>query len=227
MSAKQRVVVLISGSGSNLQAIIDATQAADYPGEICAVISNKENAYGLERARRAGIEAIALNHQAYNSREAFDAALKVKIDPLAPDAVVLAGFMRILTPSFVCAYQGRMLNIHPSLLPKYPGLHTHQRALEAQDATHGVTVHFVTGELDGGPSVLQATVPVLQNDTVDTLAERVLEQEHKIYPLALRWLLQGRLIYKDGKAIFDKTPLPPTGLSFNAISFCNGHTKAN
>jgi len=187
-----QVVVLISGGGSNLQALIDGAQA-DLPIHIRAVVSNEANAFGLERARRAHIETRVLNHRDYVSRDAYDAALGALIEDLDAGLVVLAGFMRILTPAFVARFQGRTLNIHPSLLPKFRGLHTHQRALEAGETVHGASVHFVTEELDGGPLVLQARVPVEPGDDADVLAARVLKQEHRIYPQVVRWFAQGRL----------------------------------
>lgn len=202
-----RIVVLISGSGSNLQAIIDGCNDGRINGNVVAVISNRPDVKGLERARNHGIEAITLDHRNFDSRETFDAALAQHIDSFEPELVILAGFMRILTPTFTGRYLGRMLNIHPSLLPKYPGLHTHKRALEAGDSEHGVTVHFVTAELDGGPAVLQARVPVLDNDTEDTLAARVLEQEHRIYPQAAGWFCDGRLTLQDNTALLDNTPV--------------------
>ena len=186
-----RLVVLISGSGSNLQAFIDASTDPAYPCEVVAVISNREGVFGLERAARAGIPAEVLDHTGFPSRESFDAALADHIDVHRPDIVILAGFMRILTPGFVTRYAGRLLNIHPSLLPKYPGLHTHQRAIDAGDTEAGATVHLVTEELDGGPVILQARVPVLPGDTAETLAARVLVQEHRIYPEAARLLASG------------------------------------
>lgn len=198
-----RVVVLISGSGSNLQAIIDQTEAGNLPITLAAVISNKADAGGLQRAAKHNIPARVLAHQDYADRESFDQTLMTLIDSFAPDLVVLAGFMRILTPAFTRHYLGRMLNIHPSLLPKYQGLHTHQRALDAGDSVHGVTVHFVTEELDGGPKVIQAEVPVLPNDTAETLAARVLVEEHRIYPMAIRWFAEGRLKMQDGMATLD------------------------
>jgi phosphoribosylglycinamide formyltransferase-1 len=186
-----RVAVLISGSGSNLQALIDAQ--ADAPYRIVAVISNVADAFGLERARRAGIPAEVLRHRAYADRAAYDQALGDLIDRYEPGLVVLAGFMRILTPGFVARYAGRMMNIHPSLLPKFRGLHTHQRALDAGESVHGASVHFVTDELDGGPLIVQARIPVLPGDDAETLAARVLTREHRIYPLAVRWFAEGRL----------------------------------
>jgi phosphoribosylglycinamide formyltransferase-1 len=189
---RSRLVVLISGGGSNLQAFIDAAADPAYPCEVVAVISNRAGVFGLERAARAGIPAEVLDHTAFASRDAFDTALAGRIDAHAPDIVILAGFMRILTPGFVARYDGRLLNIHPSLLPKYPGLHTHQRAIDAGDAEAGATVHLVTEELDGGPVILQARVPVLPGDTADTLAARVLVEEHRIYPEAARLVTLGR-----------------------------------
>ncbi|MEA3275657.1 MAG: phosphoribosylglycinamide formyltransferase [Pseudomonadota bacterium] len=186
------VVVLISGSGSNLQALIDGAQT-DLPIVIRAVISNEADAFGLERARRAGIDARVLSHRDFATREEYDQALATLIDRFEPGLIVLAGFMRILTPAFVTRYRGRMFNIHPSLLPKFRGLHTHERALEAGETVHGASVHFVTEELDGGPLVLQARVPVDPGDDPDRLAARVLEQEHRIYPQVVRWFAEGRL----------------------------------
>ena len=196
------LVVLISGSGSNLQALIDASQR-DLPVEIRAVISNRADAYGLERARKAGIPTEALSHKGYPDRESYDAALQRLIDGYEPRLVVLAGFMRILTPGLVRHYEGRMFNIHPSLLPAYRGLHTHQRVLDAGDRTHGASVHFVTEELDSGPVIIQARVPVLADDTAEVLAARVLEKEHRIYPQAVRWFAEGRLRLNGGRVFLD------------------------
>ena len=206
-----RIVVLISGSGSNLQALIDACKQSDYPGEIVGVISNKADAYGLERAKQANIAQQALDHKNYETRELYDQALVKAIDVYQPDVVVLAGFMRILTAEFVQHYQGRLINIHPSLLPKYQGLHTHQRALDAGDEEHGVSVHFVTEELDGGPVILQAKIPIFPGDNADDLASRVHEQEHRIYPLVVKWFCQKRLSMQDGFAILDGCQLPTSG----------------
>ena len=202
-----RVVVLISGSGSNLQALIDGQHRGELPIDIVAVISNRPDAYGLTRSQQANISSIALDHKNFSDREQFDQALAEHIDSVKPDLLVLAGFMRILTPEFVRRYQGKMVNIHPSLLPKYPGLNTHQRALDAGDTLHGTTVHFVTEELDGGPAIIQAHVPVLSNDTADSLAKRVQAQEHIIYPMAVDWFARGQLsiisdtVYLDGQAL--------------------------
>jgi len=201
------IVVLISGSGSNLQAIIDATQNDGLPVEIRAVISNRPDAYGLERARAANIPAKVIDHKAFDSRAEYEVALQQLIDQHQPALVVLAGYMRILGNAFVDHYQGRMLNIHPSLLPVFPGLNTHQRALDATVAEHGTSIHFVTNELDGGPVVLQAAVPVLPDDDAKTLAERVHTQEHQIYPLAIRWFAEGRLTATATAALFDQQPL--------------------
>jgi phosphoribosylglycinamide formyltransferase-1 len=205
------VVVLISGSGSNLQALIDSVARGENPARIAAVISNRADAYGLQRAKQAGIATELLDHKQFDGREAFDAALIQAIDAHQPDLVVLAGFMRILTPGFVQHYAGRLLNIHPSLLPKYKGLHTHQRALEAGDGEHGCSVHFVTEELDGGPLVVQAVLPVMADDTAESLANRVHQQEHKIYPLAVRWFAEGRLRLGAQGAMLDGEPLPASG----------------
>ncbi|WP_137886623.1 phosphoribosylglycinamide formyltransferase [Pseudomonas sp. 2FE] len=211
MPARCDVVVLISGSGSNLQALIDTLQAGDNPARIRAVIANRADAYGLERAKAAGIDTQVLDHKTFAGREAFDAALIELIDTFTPQLVVLAGFMRILSPDFVRHYQGRLLNIHPSLLPKYKGLHTHQRALEAGDREHGCSVHFVTEELDGGPLVVQAVIPVRSDDSPESLAARVHVQEHQIYPLAVRWFAEGRLHLGPQGAMLDGQPLPATG----------------
>lgn len=210
-----RIVVLISGSGTNLQAIINAGKLSDYPGSVVGVVSNKSDAYGLTRAQNAEIETVTLSHKDFENRESYDQALIEKIDLFSPDIIVLAGFMRILTPAFVQHYQGKLLNIHPSLLPKYQGLNTHQRAIDAGDTEHGVSVHFVTEELDGGPVILQAKVPVFDGDTCDDLAARVHEQEHRIYPLVVKWLCQNRLSMKaEGKneyAVLDGSTLPISG----------------
>ncbi len=206
-----RIVVLISGSGSNLQAIIDAVAAKQINGEISAVISNRADAYGLVRASKANIATAVLSHKEFASREDYDSALMQKIDSFEPDLVVLAGFMRILTPSLVQNYLGKMLNIHPSLLPKYQGLNTHQRALDANDKEHGVSVHFVTEELDGGPVVLQAKVDIKADDTAETLAERVHKQEHIIYPLVVKWFSEQRLTMETDYAVLDGEKLPISG----------------
>jgi phosphoribosylglycinamide formyltransferase-1 len=200
---KLPIVVLVSGSGSNLQAIIDAIQSGDLPAEIKAVISNRPDAFALERARKAGIPARVIDHTSYTTRESFDHALQQQIDDLNPGLLVLAGFMRILTPDFVEHYCGRMINIHPSLLPEFRGLNTHERVMESGVKQHGATVHFVTTELDGGPIIIQSRVNVLDTDTKDTLAARVLAMEHKIYPLVIRWYAEGRLKLVNNHASLD------------------------
>lgn len=205
------VVVLLSGTGSNLQALIDSDDVKASPANIRAVISNRADAYGLQRAKDAGIDTRVLDHKAFEGREAFDAALIKVIDEFKPKLVVLAGFMRILSAEFVRHYQGRLLNIHPSLLPKYKGLHTHQRALEAGDGEHGCSVHFVTEELDGGPLVVQAVIPVESDDSPHSLAQRVHAQEHRIYPLAVRWFAEGRLSLDEQGALLDGQLLAASG----------------
>jgi phosphoribosylglycinamide formyltransferase-1 len=216
MSNKTRVVVLISGSGSNLQALIDGKQAGNLPIELAAVISNRPAVLGLERAAKANIPTDVLDHKAFTDRESFDRVLMEKIDSYQPDLVVLAGFMRILTPEFTQHYVGRMLNIHPSLLPKFQGLHTHQRAIDAGETRHGVTVHFVTAELDGGPAIVQASVPVLAEDDASSLAKRVQRQEHVIYPLAVKWFAEGDLRMIEGKSVLKGEPLPASGLQIGS-----------
>lgn len=208
----RRVVVLISGSGSNLQALIDAQSHDRLGGEIVAVISNEPDAYGLKRAHEAGIEAVVLPHREYDSRDAYDGALIKVIERHEPDLIVLAGFMRILTPRFVQRFLGRMLNIHPSLLPAYQGLNTHARALADKITSHGCSVHFVTEELDGGPVVLQAELAVSADDTHDTLKEKVHAREHLIYPIAVQWFLEGRLQYSTEGAKMDGHLLPAHGM---------------
>lgn len=200
---RPRAAILISGSGTNLQAFIDAVRGGTLPLDIAVVISNRPDAYGLTRARNAGIDTECISHTDFPTREAFDAVLADTIDAYEPDIVILAGFMRILTPAFVRRYLGRLLNIHPSLLPLYPGLDTHRRALEARDAWHGSTVHFVTEELDGGPRIIQGRVPVMPDDSPEALARRVLEVEHRIYPLAAGWLASGRLELVNGRVMLD------------------------
>ena len=207
----KRLVVLISGQGSNLQAILEACQQQRIHGSVVAVFSNKADAYGLTRARDAGIAAHALSAADFADREAFDRQLMLEIDACAPDLVVLAGYMRILSPVFVARYAGRLLNIHPSLLPKYPGLHTHRQAIENGDEEHGTSVHFVTEQLDGGPVILQAKVPVFAGDTEADVTERVQHQEYAIYPLVIDWYLQGRLAMRDEAAWLDGEKLPPEG----------------
>lgn len=194
----KRIVILISGRGSNMEAIVQACAAEGWPAQVAAVISNRPDAAGLKYAAARGIATAVVDHKAHATREAFDDALARAIDAHAPDVVVLAGFMRILTAGFVQRYQGRLLNIHPSLLPAFPGLHTHQRALDAGCKLAGATVHFVTPELDHGPIVIQAVVPVLPGDTEASLSQRVLALEHQVYPRAVRWLVSGELDLRDG-----------------------------
>lgn len=190
-----RVVVLLSGRGSNLQAIAEA----ELPIEIAAVISNRPQAGGLQYARSRGIATVALDHTEYPDREAFDTLLADEIERHQPDLVVLAGYMRILSSAFIARFEGRLLNIHPSLLPMFPGLKTHERALAEGIKIHGCTVHFVTADLDHGPIVIQAAVPVRGDDTPETLSARVLQQEHRIYPQAVRWFAEGRLVKNHGR----------------------------
>jgi phosphoribosylglycinamide formyltransferase-1 len=206
-----KIVVLISGGGTNLQAIIDACTHDEFSGEVVAVISNKADAFGLTRAENANITNLSLSHKDFISREAYDQALIAKIDTFNADLIVLAGFMRILTPEFVQHFQGKLLNIHPSLLPKYQGLNTHQRAIDAGDNVHGVSVHFVTEELDGGPVILQAKVPVFPEDNSDDLSARVHEQEHRIYPLVVKWFTEDRLSMQGDNALLDGKILPISG----------------
>lgn len=207
----KKLVVLISGNGSNLQSILDACESGRINGSVAAVFSNKASAYGLTRAQLASVPAHALSAQDFTDRDAFDRQLMQQIDAYAPDLVVLAGYMRILSPAFVAHYHDRLLNIHPSLLPKYPGLHTHRQALANGDAEHGTSVHFVTDELDGGPIILQARVPVFADDDEAEISARVQHQEHAIYPLVISWFVEGRLQMRAGKAWLDSEPLPPEG----------------
>lgn len=208
---KKRIIVLVSGNGSNLQAIINACQNNLINGKIVAVISNKPDVYSLMRAKQANIPSHVINHKEFATREAFDHQLQLQIELYQPDLIVLAGYMRILTPHFVQHYSGKMLNIHPSLLPKYPGLNTHRRAMEAGDKEHGTTVHFVTDELDGGPIILQAKVPIFDNDEEQDIVERVLAQEHQIYPLVIKWFCDDRLTMINGRAYLDQTMIPKSG----------------
>ncbi|MDP5239874.1 phosphoribosylglycinamide formyltransferase [Uliginosibacterium sp. 31-16] len=204
----KNIVILISGRGSNMEAIV----RAGIPGaRIAAVISNRPDAGGLSIARGFGIETVALDHKLFAGRDEFDAALAAEIDRFAPDLVVLAGYMRILTDGFVRRYMGRMLNIHPSLLPCFTGLHTHRRAIEAGVKVAGTTVHFVTPELDSGPIVAQAVVPVLPGDDEEALAARVLKQEHRIYPQAVRWFVEERLIVENGRVTLRDAQSGPEG----------------
>jgi phosphoribosylglycinamide formyltransferase-1 len=214
-AARARLAVLISGRGSNLQAFIQASASGALSADIAVVISNNPAAAGLQLATRAGIPTRCIDHRAFSSREAFDAALAAEVGLWAVDLVILAGFMRILTPAFIQPFSGRLLNVHPSLLPRYPGLNTHQRALDAGDREAGVTVHFVTLELDGGPPIIQARVPILPGDTAQSLADRVVVQEHRIYPLAAQWAIAGRLQLTNHGACLDGEPIPATGIDYS------------
>jgi phosphoribosylglycinamide formyltransferase-1 len=205
MTSKMRIAILISGTGSNLQALIDRAPDSDY--EIALVLSNRPQAAGLQKAQVAGIPTVVIDHTEYDSRESFDRAMIEALDAQQIDGIILAGFMRILTPAFTLHYLGRMLNIHPSLLPKYPGLNTHQRALDAQDAEHGLSIHFVTPELDGGPVILQAKVPVEAGDTAESLQKKVQIQEHIAYPLVTNWLAQGRIQLQNNQACYQDQAL--------------------
>jgi phosphoribosylglycinamide formyltransferase-1 len=209
----KRITVLVSGRGSNLGALVEAARDPRYPGAVTHVISNRRDAGGLAIARAAAIATSVVEHAAFASREAFDDALAAAVDASKPDLVVLAGFMRVLTPAFVARYAGRLLNVHPSLLPAYPGLHTHRRALADGVRVHGCTVHFVTPEVDVGPIVAQAAVPVRDDDDEATLAARVLEQEHRILPAAARWFCAGRIALRDGRVRVQDAPIPQAALA--------------
>lgn len=199
MRAMRSIVILISGRGSNMQAIVRAAQTEQWPARIAAIVSNRADAEGLKFAAAQGIPTAVVANKDYPDREQFDAALRVVIDGFAPDLVVLAGFMRILTAPFVEHYAGRMMNIHPSLLPSFTGMATHRQALQAGVKVHGVTVHFVTPALDHGPIVAQVAVPVLEDDTEQSLEQRVLLEEHRLYPRAVRWFIENRLRIEDGR----------------------------
>lgn len=201
------IVILISGNGSNLQAFIEAQKSADFGGKIVAVFSNKADAYGLTRAKSAGIPTLTIQHIDYPSRQSFDQALMDEINRYDPDLVILAGFMRILTATFVAEFRGRLLNIHPSLLPKYPGLQTHKRALDNKDAYHGTTVHFVTEELDGGPIIAQAKTKLSDDDTEDQLVARIQALEHRLYPSTASLLLNGQIELKQDDVYFENNKL--------------------
>ncbi len=202
-----KLVVLISGSGSNLQAIIDAIDNGSLNARIEAVVSNRPGAYGLERARRHGIESVALDHTTFDSRERFDRALAQSIDRFHPDLLVLAGYMRILSTEFIDHYFPRMLNVHPSLLPKYQGLNTHQRVLDNNDTEHGISIHVVTTELDAGPVILQGRFPVESDDDAASLQQKGHQLEHRMYPQVLQWLAQGRLKLEGSTPRFDDQPI--------------------
>lgn len=208
------VVVLISGNGTNLQALIDDSVASNY--KIAAVISNKADAFGLSRAERSGIPTVFIDHRDYPSREHFDQALMESIDGFKPDLIVLAGFMRILSAAFVKHYRARVLNIHPSLLPAYPGTNTHQRVLDAGEAEHGVSVHFVTEELDAGPVIAQEKIKIEASDSADTLADKVHAKEHIIYPKVVSWFAAGRLRMEANRGYLDNQLLAETGIEIKA-----------
>lgn len=202
-----KIAVLISGSGSNLQSIIDHVEHGHINAEISCVVSNNPDAYGLVRAQNANISTHVIEHKKHATREAFELELIKTLDVYNIKLIILAGFMRVLSPTFINEYQGNILNIHPSLLPKYTGLHTHARALKAGESEHGCSVHFVNTDLDEGPLVIQAKVKVEKSDTVDVLAARVLEKEHIIYPLSIKWFCEKRLAFENGKAYLDGSPL--------------------
>jgi phosphoribosylglycinamide formyltransferase-1 len=215
-AVKRKTAILISGSGTNLQSFIDRVAQGAMSIELCGVFSNRPDAYGLTRARKAGIETLCIEHQRYATREQFDQSVAAALAPWEPDLIVLAGFMRILSPWFVQHYAGRILNIHPALLPLYPGLNTHERVLEAGDSHHGSTVHFVTEELDGGPRILQGRIRVAPTTDPDELMHRVQAVEHRIYPTAADWFGAGRLEMKDGVTWLDGEPVDePVVLDFD------------
>lgn len=209
------VVILISGSGSNLQALLEKSKQPGSAFHISAVISNKAEALGLQRAERSGVSTHVIRHTDFDSRESFDQSLMQLIDSYEPNLVVLAGFMRILTQDFTEHYHGRMMNIHPSLLPKHKGLNTHQRAIDAGDTEHGCSVHFVTNELDGGPIIVQASTTISTDDDANSLAYKVLKLEHQIYPLAVQWYAAGRLRLQQQGVVLDGNTLPPSGYPFS------------
>ncbi|RUO26017.1 phosphoribosylglycinamide formyltransferase [Aliidiomarina minuta] len=209
--ATKRLVILISGSGTNMLNLAEHCQSGSINAEVVAVISNKADAAGLQKAKNMGITTASLSHRDFASREAYDAELKKLVDSYQPDLVVLAGFMRILTADFVNHFAGRLMNIHPSLLPKYKGIHTHQRALDNGDTEHGVSVHFVTEELDGGPVILQARIPIFEGDEITDLEDRIHEQEYRIYPLVIRWFCADRLVLTDEGVLLDGVVMDAQG----------------
>lgn len=214
------IAVLISGKGSNLQALIDAIKMQTLTASIAVVISNKADAKGLERARLNGIPTLVIDHTDHASRDTFDQALLSALAPYQPDLVVLAGFMRILSASFIHAFQGKLINIHPSLLPLYKGTRTHQRALQDHAPTHGCSVHFVTEELDGGPVLAQSELAIHPDDTEESLTARVQKEEHQLYPLCIQWIINKKITLSNGKLFLaDHTPLPPSGLKFRQSEY--------
>lgn len=218
MTSPLKLVVLISGNGSNLGAVIKEIQQGELNAEIVEVISNRPDAYGLTRAQEASIPSSVLDHNEFASREEFDQALINLIDNHKPDLIVLAGFMRILSDAFVEHYMGKLINIHPSLLPKYQGLNTHQRVLEAGEKEHGATVHYVIPELDSGPAILQSSTPVLQDDDVNSLKERIHRIEHQIYPEAIRRIASGQVTFRNGVVYYDNAQISPEQQQFKVDS---------
>ena len=211
----KKIAVLISGQGNNLQAIIDACQTQQIPAEIVCVISNKANAFGLIRAKSAGIFSRVFLRNNFESNLAMDQSIADELDKFDVDLIVLAGYMKILTPEFIQRFEGKIINIHPSLLPKYPGLNTYQRALDSGDREHGTTVHFVNEEVDNGAIILQAKVPIFDNDTVEVIEARTREQEYRIYPIVVKWFVENRLKLQKGVAYLDNIPLPEQGYANN------------
>ena len=211
----KKIAVLISGQGNNLQAIIDACQRQQIPAEIVCVISNKANAFGLIRAQSAGIFSRVFLRNNFESNLAMDQSIADELDKFDVDLIVLAGYMKILTPEFIQRFEGKIINIHPSLLPKYPGLNTYQRALDSGDREHGTTVHFVNEEVDNGDIILQAKVPIFDNDTVEVIEARTREQEYRIYPIVVKWFVENRLKLQNGVAYLDDIPLPEQGYANN------------
>ena len=211
----KKIAVLISGQGNNLQAIIDACQTQQIPAEIVCVISNKANAFGLIRAQSAGIFSRVFLRNNFESNLAMDQSIADELDKFDVDLIVLAGYMKILTPEFIQRFEGKIINIHPSLLPKYPGLNTYQRALDSGDREHGTTVHFVNEEVDNGAIILQAKVPIFDDDTVEVIEARTREQEYRIYPIVVKWFVENRLKLQNGVAYLDNIPLPEQGYANN------------
>ena len=211
----KKIAVLISGQGNNLQAIIDACQTQQIPAEIVCVISNKANAFGLIRAKSAGIFSRVFLRNNFESNLAMDQSIADELDKFDVDLIVLAGYMKILTPEFIQRFEGKIINIHPSLLPKYPGLNTYQRALDSGDREHGTTVHFVNEEVDNGAIILQAKVPIFDDDTVEVIEARTREQEYRIYPIVVKWFVENRLKLQNGVAYLDNIPLPEQGYANN------------
>ena len=214
----KNVVILISGRGSNMEVFLEASSQGLRNGTIVRVISNRPDAQGIVTANKRGIATAVIDHKKFETREAFDAALAEEVASAEPDVIVLAGFMRILTPVFIDRFLGKLVNIHPSLLPKYTGLNTHQRAIDAGDSEAGATVHYVTNELDGGPAILQARVSVEATDTAESLASKVLTVEHRIFPEAVNWHLQGRVMHAEHGAYLDGKLLPPSGATWDPTS---------